>query len=158
MLRDITRPTISSGGGTGLNIYQNSQGIVLFRDSSRNKDLSIDRETFSFGIDHRNITGKRWMKLIGSVIASTSGYKVPRDATITSMTVQSQNNIIQGRFNIRKNNSATNVYTGIITSNNEFINNNLNIDINGGDYIQLFMSILSGNVDFPVVTIEIAWR
>ena len=149
MLRDNIRT---------INLSLNDEGIVQYYDINRDKVLSVARETFSFGIDHRNVIGKRWMKIVGSVKSSTSGYKIPRDATITSLTAQSKNNVIEARFNIRVNGSSSDVYTASMSATNELIIGDLNIDINQGDYIQLFLSVLTGNIDFPVTNIEIAWR
>jgi hypothetical protein len=149
MLRDNIRT---------INLSTNDEGIVQCYDVERDKLLSIDRETFTFGIDHMNVVGKRWLKLIGSVKSNISGYKMQRNATITSMTVQSKNTVIEARINIRVNNLSSNVYTAALSSQNELINNDLNIDINKGDYLQAFMSVLVGNIDYPVVTVEVAWR
>lgn len=149
MLRDNIRT---------INLSFNSQGIVQYYDVGRDKLLSVDRENFAFGIDHRNIVGKRWLKIVGSVKSNMSGYKIPRNATITAITVQTKNNVTEARFNIRVNGSPSDTYTSILSNNNETINNNLNIDINQGDYLQVFMSVLVGNVDFPVVNVEMAWR
>jgi len=149
MLRDNIR---------SINLSVNNEGIIQYYDINRGKILSVAREFFSFGIDHRNVIGKRWMKIVGSVKSSTSGYKMPRDATITSLTAQSQNNVIEARFNIRVNGNISDIYTASMSSTNEIIVNNLNIDINQSDYVQLFLSVLVGNIDFPTANIEIAWR
>jgi len=149
MLRDNIRT---------INLSINNEGIVQCYDITRNKILSVDREIFTFGIDHRDVVGKRWMRITGGVKASTIGYKIPRDATITTMTIQTKNTVTESRFNIRVNNSASNIYTATMSSNNELIIGDLNIDINQGDFLQLFLAVLIGNVDFPVLTMEVAWR
>ena len=149
MLTDNIRP---------LYLIPSNDGILKFFDSSRSKTLSVSRETLSFGINHRDISGKRWMNMTGKVNSLTTGYKILRDATITSITVQTQNIITEARFNIRVNGVDTNLHTSTISSAKGIIEDNLNYDINKGDYLQLFMSVLIGNVDFPIVMIEIAWR
>jgi hypothetical protein len=150
MLRDIIRP--------GTPLIQNVDGILMFEDSTRNKVLSVTRENLSFGIDHRNISGKRWLKTSGNVVSSLVGYKIPRDATITSITIETQNIVTDARFNIRKNNSISNIHTTNLLLESEIIEDNLNYNINKGDYLQLYLWVVSGNVDYPVVTVELAWR
>lgn len=149
MLTDNIRP---------LYLIPSNDGVLKFFDSSRSKTLSVSRETLSFGINHRDISGKRWMNMTGKVNSLATGYKILRDATITSITVQTQNIITEARFNIRVNGVDTNLHTSTISSAKGIIEDNLNYDINKGDYLQLFMSVLIGNVDFPIVMIEIAWR
>lgn len=145
------------GGDTTL--ITNDEGVNLFIDPTRdNKELSISRDNILFGINHKNIIGKRWMKLASGVVSISSGYKVPRNATITAMTIQTQNIVDEARFNIRTNNQIENLHTANLTISKDLIEDSLNIDINKGDYIQLFLSVLVGQVDYPVVNVEIAWR
>jgi hypothetical protein len=120
--------------------------------------LSVARENLTFGVDHKNVSGKRWLKTTGNVVSSITGYKIPRDATITAITIETQNIVIDGRFNIRTNGSNTNIHTTQLSSEIEKIEDNLNYNINKGDYVQVFLWVVSGDVDYPVVTIEMAWR
>lgn len=149
MLRDNIR---------SINLSLNSEGIVQCYDINRGKVLSVSRETFTFGINHRNIIGKRWLNLTGNVNSSMTGYKLPRDATITSMTVQTRNIVNNARFNLRKNSLISNIHTSSLVGVNEIIEDNLNYDVNQGDYLQLFLSVIGGNVDYPIVTVELAWK
>jgi len=154
MLRDIIRPNTSSG----ITLSQNSDGIILFEDTSRSKTLSVTRENLSFGINHKNITGKRWLRLTSKINSNVHGYKVLRNSTITAISIQTQNTVINSRFNIRINGSASNLHTVNLVGGSNIIEDNLNYDINKGDYIQLFLSVLTGNVDYPIVLIEYACR
>jgi len=156
MLRDIIRP--NSGSSTGITLTQNSDGIILFEDSTRSKTLSVTRENLSFGINHKNITGKRWLRLTSKINSNVHGYKVLRNSTITAISIQTQNTVINSRFNIRINNLPTNLHTVNLIGGSNIIEDNLNYDINKGDYIQLFLSVLTGNVDYPIVLIEYACR
>jgi len=150
MLRDITRPNI--------NLTSTNNGIIQFYDYTRDKLLSVNRETMSFGIDHRNITGKRWLRVNDKINTYVSGYKIIRNATITAISIHTQNIVDEARFSIRLNNSTTNIHTSSISASQDIIEDNLNYNINKDDFLQLFMSVLSGDVDFPIVTVEIAWR
>lgn len=156
MLRDIIRPSI--GSSSDIPLTQNVNGILYFEDTTRGKVLSVARENLTFGINHRDVSGKRWLKTTGNVVSSITGYKVPRDATITAITIETQNVVVDGRFNIRTNSSASNIHTTQLLSVSEKIEDNLNYNINKGDYVQVFLWVVSGDVDYPVVTIEMAWR
>jgi len=151
MLRDTVR---KSGGGTTFN--QTSDGILLFYDTNRTKWLSTSREVFSFGIDHRNITSERYMETVG-VITSSTGIRIPRNASITSIAVQTSN-VATGVFRIRKNDVVTDIATLSLTSEQGKTQDNLSLDIDKDDWIQVLASPGAGQIDFPVLTLEIAWR
>ena len=82
MLRDIAQ--------SSQRLYQDSNGILLFYDYSRSKFLSTLRESLSFGINHRNISANQWLFLTGKIPSNVVGYKIPRDATITAITIQTK--------------------------------------------------------------------
>jgi hypothetical protein len=150
MLRDITRPNIP--------LIQSEDGILLFQDTTRNKILSVTRENISFGIKNKNITGTRWLQTIANIPSNILGYKIPRNGTITAVIVQTQNSS-NCMFEIKKNNvMLSSLYTCSLVNNIEQINDNLNIDINEGDFLQSLVTVNSSNVDYPLIFLEIAWR
>jgi len=149
MLRDIVRPNI--------NLVQNTDGVVLFFDTTRNKMVSITRENLTFGIKHNNISGERWLQTTSNIPTNILGYKIPRDGTITAITVQTQN-MANCAFETKKNNAISAIHTMSLSNELEQINDNLNIDVNLGDYIQTKLLVNSGNVDYPLLYLEIAWR
>jgi hypothetical protein len=149
MLRDITRPNIP--------LIQNSDGILLFNDTTRNKMISVTRENLSFGIKNKNISGDRWLQTTANIPSNILGYKIPRNGTITSITIQTQN-MANCAFEIKKNNAISAIHTMSLSNESEQINDNLNIDVNLGDYIQTKLLVNSGNVDYPLLYLEIAWR
>jgi len=155
MLRDIIRP--STGSSTGIDLTQNSEGIILFEDTSRGKTLSITRENFAFGIKHKNISEERWLQTTSNIPTNILGYKIPRNGTITATTVQTQN-MANCVFEIKKNGAISAIHTMSLSGVSEQINDNLNIDVNLGDYIQTKLLVNSGNVDYPLLYLEIAWR
>ncbi len=148
MLRDIVRP---------INIKQDSNGILLFYDNSRSKYISSTRPIFTFGIDHRNITDNRWMLLTGRIPSNNTGYKIPRKAIITSITVQTENLVPNCSFNIMINDSASNPLTISLVNEVSKVVDNLNTPLSQGDWIQILLLVNSGNVDFPIFTLELAW-
>ncbi len=149
MLKDIVRPNI--------NLVQNTDGVILFFDTTRNKMVSITRENLAFGIKHNNISGERWLQTTSNIPTNILGYKIPRNGTITAITVQTQN-MVNCVFEIKKNNAISAIYTMSLLNVSEQINDNLNIDVNLGDYIQTKLLVNSGNVDYPLLYLEIAWR
>lgn len=138
-------------------LNQNSDGILIFYDRSRSVWISISREVISFGIDHRNISSSRWMQMSGKVLSNTSGYKIPRDGIITSISIQSQNNTTCD-FRIRKNGNTSNLHTTSLTNQSGKSDDNLNININSDDWLQVLLDINNGDIDYPVLSIEVAWR
>lgn len=148
MLRDIVPPS---------QFKQLSDGILLFYDINRTKFLSTDRSIFTFGIDSRNLAIDTWMRAIDSIPSNNSGYKLVRNGTIVSATVQTQN-IADCTVYIRRNNDFTNLTSLILNGVDSQTNNTLNIDLNANDWMQSYITITSGNVDYPILTLEIAWR
>jgi len=149
MLRDIVRPNI--------NLVQNTDGVVLFFDTTRNKMVSITRENLTFGIKHNNISGERWLQTTSNIPTNILGYKIPRNGTITAITAQTQN-MANCAFEIKKNNAISAIHNMSLLNVSQQINDNLNIDVNLGDYIQTKLLVNSGNVDYPLLYLEIAWR
>lgn len=149
MLRDITRPNI--------NLVQNTNGIVQFYDTLRNKMLSVTRENLTFGIKHKSIVGKRWMQIVGNIPTNILGYRLPRDATITALTVQTQNSS-NCDFVIKKNNLPTAIQTTTMVNMDSRTIDDLNIDLDSGDFLQIELSVFANSVDYPVIFLEIAWR
>ncbi len=137
---------------------QDSNGILLFYDNSRSKYLSTSRQILSFGINHRNIAASQWMMATSRVRTNIIGYKIPRNATITALTIQSQNSVANCSFNIRKNNSVTNIVSVTLVGQTSNVTDNLNVDIDINDWLQVFLQVNSGNVDNPLLNLEIAWR
>jgi len=149
MLRDTVQ--------TSQRTKQDSNGIFLFYDSSRSKFLSVTRPIICFGSNHSNISNDRWLSLISNIPSNTSSYKIVRNGTITSISVQSKNNS-NCTFRIRKNNIPLDLTTLELNNQNSKVIDNLNIDVNINDYIQCYMSVISGNIDYPVLVLELAWR
>lgn len=152
MLRDIVGRSSRQG------FQQDSNGILLFYDESRSKHLSASREMLTFGINHKSISDTRWMMVVSKIPSAVTGYRLVRNATITSITIQSQNPITDCTFYIVKNDNASTVTSAQITSASYKNIDNLNIDVNADDWLQAYITPTSGNVDLPVLVLEFAWR
>ncbi len=154
MLRDIVRP---GSGSSGIDFTQNSDGIILFLDTTRGKTISVARENLTFGIKHKNISGSRWLQTTGNIPTNILGYKIPRNGTITAATAQTQN-LSNCDFEIKRNNNIIILHTLNLINVVEKIDDNLNIDVNQGDFLQVELLTNSGDVDYPLIFLEIAWR
>jgi len=138
-------------------VLKQVNGVLFYYDIARGKWISVFREVFSFTHDHRNIVADIWLRIEGKIPSNINGYLMSRDSVITALSAKTEN-ISDCIFHIRKNGSPTDITS--LTFNNQTIGsiNSLNIDLDAGDYIQCFLEVTSGNVDYPVVNIEVAAR
>ena len=149
MLRD----TVTS---VGPEIKVNSEGDILYyHDTKRDKYLGIYRLMYGFGIDHRNISHQRTMSISGGVRSTEAGYPIPRDSTIIGITAKATNSA-NCSFQILKN--GTNIGSFTLTNQTINYNNDIDIDIDQGDYLQILVNPNSGVINFPELTLETSWR
>jgi hypothetical protein len=136
---------------------QNSVGIMEFYDSTRNTFVSLARETVSFGIGHRGIVTSRYLYAAGKVQTKTTGYRLQRNAIITSLAVQTSNDA-SGTFTIRRNDSNTSLYDLTLFNEKGKSIDGLNILIDKDDWLQIYLNNVTIGIDFPVINLELAWR
>jgi hypothetical protein len=136
---------------------QNSDGILLFFDQSRTKWISTSRQIIEFGINHKNISTDRWLMTAGGVYTTSTGYKVPRNGTIMSTSIQSTANATCS-FLVKRNNNVTTLHTLSLTAQTGKSDDNLDINVNENDWLQVLLSINTGVISYPVLLIEIGWR
>ena len=132
-------------------------GVLFYYDTSRGKWVSVFREVFSFTHNHRNIPNDMWLRIEGKIPSNLNGYLMTRDSVITSLSAKTEN-IADCVFRIRKNGSPTNIASLTFIGQTTGQLNSLNIDLDAGDYIQCFLEVTSGDVDYPIVNVEIAAR
>jgi len=130
-------------------------GILCIYDSTRSKWLSVQRQFLVFG--RRGNSRNQYLGFYGSrLVSNNSGLRMARAATIVSMAGQID---ASGTctFNIRRNDTATNVENLTIAAavGNEDISKNT--DLNSGDFIQCQIGATTA-VNDPIIVIEIAWR
>ena len=151
MLRDNIQPL-------SIPMKQDANGILLFLDRSRSKYLSTSREAFSFGINHKNLNATMWLMTTGGVRSISTGYKIPRNATITSVTVQTTNTVTNASFQILRNNTTVPPLTTLTLLGQVSASvDNLDINIDKDDWLQCRL-VPVGGVDYPMVVLELAWR
>jgi len=95
--------------------------------------------------------------VIDGIPTNITGYKIPRNATITSITIQCQNNTGTSNFIIRRNNILTNLYSTSSSVSGLSVDN-LDVDIDKDDWLQIYLNVVSGNINSPILILELAWR
>jgi len=134
-------------------------GILYFYDLTRNKWLSSNRETIIFGINHNNIFGDRYMAVDGKVKTMVTGKRVPRKGTITSLTIQSKATSGDvANFHLRRNGISTDLTTISVSGVSGNSIDDLNVDIDEDDWLQAYVTVDSGVTNYPVLSVEVAWR
>ena len=142
---------------TGSSTLKQENGVPYYWDISRNKWISVFREIFSFTHDHRNISANMWLRIQGNIPSNLNGYSIIRNSVITAVNVRGQN-LLNAVFRFRKNGIPTNIISITLTNEKSKTQDILNINLNAGDYIQCFMEVTSGNVDYPIANVEISAR
>lgn len=152
----ITLPTTNLADGQIENKADASGGIILcIYDNVRSKWLSVARPTISFG-RFRSTQNQFLAFYGGSIYSNNSGIRMPRNATIVSLSAQLD---VAGTcdFRIRKNDSvaiANLTLDGVIGLSDTTIN----VDVDAGDFLQCRLAGVVGSVEDPFIFIELAWR
>ena len=132
--------------------------ILMFYDTTRTKYLSTTRNTYKFGMNHSKLNMTMYLLATGRTRTNITGYKIPRNATITSLTIQTQNLVTNASFQILKNNTTIPIISSIqLLNQSSKSTDNLNVNINKDDWLQCRLIPLS-QVDYPILTLELAWR
>ena len=122
-------------------------------DSARDKLLSIARYTFSAGRYSKTVKNE-YLRFDDGVPGTASGKIVKYDATIVGIGGMTQTSG-SWRLKVFKYGSFTPIINLLIT-NQAFIYNNLNVDVNAGDVLQFYAE--GNNIKMPLVELEFAWR
>lgn len=138
--------------------FQGSDGILYHYDMQRLKWLSVNRETFSFNINAKNIIGSRRYMSNGKLYSNLSGSKVLRDATITGVSVQTGNVQCSFGVNLHKNNSTDIIYFVSLLNENSKVVDGINFDLYKDDFVQVSINNNDIGVNYPEVLIEYCWR
>lgn len=137
------------------NFRQGNDGVLFYYDDYRDKWLSSGN-IFLFGLNHRNIRPPRYLKTDGGVLTNNGGYRVSRNATITSVTVQFKSSA-SGTFQILVFRSLSEILVYQFSVVGERGDNFLvDVDVNEDDVLRAKMT--SGDVDYPVISTDISWR
>lgn len=131
-------------------------GILCIYDSTRAKWLSVQRQLLSFG-RFGNTKNQYLSFFAGNMPSNNSGFRMPRNATIVSLSGQ-LDSLGTCTMAVRRNDTASNIATLDITSAIGNHDISTNIDVNATDYIQSFLATTTSGSEDPLFTIEIAWR
>lgn len=133
-------------------------GVLLFYDQSRLMYISTDRESYQYGIDHKTINKSMWMKVSGNVNTLTNGIIISRNGVITCLSVSTQNIAANCIFRIKSSISGIDIATITLSGSSFEIDDSLSININKNDYLRVYADVISGQIDYPILNLEIAWR
>jgi len=152
----IEHEILGIDGGGSITDIQVDGGRLWVYDSSRSKWLSSDRLTASAGRAGR--AKNSYLRLHDGQTSNLTGYRLPRDATITAMMAQTRN-VETWTLRVRKNGSATNVASLVLNGVDGRHVITTNVDLDEGDQVQFYADTteILGIRD-PFVWIEIAWR
>jgi len=130
-------------------------GILFVYDSTRSKWLSVQRQYIVFG--RKGNTSNQYLNFAaGSLPSNNSGYRIPRDACIISMTAQLDASGTAD-FRLRRNDSATNISTISVAASLGATDATINVDISANDFLQMYSDNAS-SVNDPMIIVEIAYR
>ena len=149
----INSTTNTASGQDGKIIY--TQGELFFYDGTRSKYLSLTRQNFVF--NRNGVNQKSQYLKIGETVSSSTGIKMPRSGTILKISANSRNNS-NVNYQIRKNGVETPLGNLSIINAKGGFSNYVNLDFKSNDDLQIYMDVQSGNVDYPIVWLEIAWK
>lgn len=131
-------------------------GILCIYDSTRGKWLSVQREFLVFG--RFGSTKNQYLNFaVGNMPSNNSGYRMPRNATIVSISGQ-LDALGTCDMSVRRNDTATNILSLAVSSALGNSDISANIDVNATDYLQAYLSTTTAGVADPVMFVEIAWR
>jgi len=128
-------------------------GVPMFYDPNRDKNLSFARPIVEAGAHGLNITN-RYLKMEDVPSAGEQGFLLPRKATITGMWAKSRS-IGNWSLEVRRNGVLLSM-ANVSIVNGEGSNSNIDIDLNAGDVLQIFA--VGTAIAHPIAKVEIAWR
>jgi len=156
--KPLAFPTDTSVSG---NLFYRSDLEMLFGyDNQRKKWLSVDRQTFSAGRDFAYANVETYL-LVGSAITSSlTGYRMPKNGTITSLSVQSE--ILSGdgarTLQIKINGALSNAKLIMPPSTYGVNKGGFNVDVSAGDFLSFSINGGSELLTNVIANAEVAWR
>lgn len=127
-------------------------GTIYNYDDSRDKWLSSSTDVFEFA--RRNPISNMYLPILGDLNNEEDVFTFRINAVIIGITCKSKGGNSSKSFEIRLNGSVLHAFTYV---NREYIKHDLDLDVNAGDELQLFVG--SGqHVTNTVCRIEFSWR
>lgn len=130
-------------------------GILCCYDGTRSKWLSVQRIYLTFG--RKGQTSNQYLPFAaGNLPSNNSGYRIPRNATIVSISGQ-LDSAGTVDFRLRSNDNAANISTLSLSSSTGGQDNTINVDTSQGDFLQMYSDNATA-VEDPMVIVEVAYR
>ena len=127
--------------------------LVYVRDGTRSKWLSVSRNAVWAGRD--GYATNIYLRTFDGIASSVTGYRVLRNATITSLVMQSDFPATW-IFEVRINDSFTPIASLASGGAGGNQDTTISVDVSQGDQLQFFCNGVS--INRPLVGIELAWR
>ena len=131
-----------------------SQGVPYIYDQTRGKLLSMARIYLRSGIKSRN-AGNQTMRLEDGMSAYDVGDALPRNATITGITLNCEASS-SWAFEIYKRGTPAPIASLSVVSGIENHSTSINVDVSEGDILTFKLN--GSNIPFPRGLVELAWR
>jgi hypothetical protein len=151
----VTSGTEPPASGTGGIWYNNNNDLIYYWDMTRNKWLSIYTVNYLFTYSG-NIDGL-YMS-VGNVVNAYANFRILREATIVSVTADVDPVLSQTAtkaFEIQAD--QVSIYNFSLI-NYTYTNETLNVDVNPGQELQMYVSAADARVRDPIVVLELRWR
>lgn len=149
-----------SSPSSGETFYRTDIDELFYYDISRTKWLSVKKTMLSCGRNIADSAVTCYMYVGNAVQSSISGFKIPYDGTILSVSLQNTITATTTRIlDVRINNSTVNrIQMNITNGNNGSSLINGNLDFTSGDLIQCLLLSGGDTYNDVIVVIEIARR
>ncbi len=140
-----------------LNTKLDVNGLFTYYDPDRAIWNSPDRIALDFGLNHKRITGTRWMNLPSGMPSNNNGFPIIRNAVIISAIARTANPSYCTLY-VHKNGNSSSLFSITIAGSNYSSNAALNIELSSGDFLQARLESDSGSINYPVLCIELSWK
>lgn len=140
-------------------IFYNEYGLLMVYDPVRGRWLSVYGQVFGFEVN-RNNPSDEYMATYGGSSMDLTGYIMPRNAVITALSIQTtEAEPVTWWIELRKNDSATPIYSLPMANEQSTYVDDLNIDLFQDDRLQAYVETQTGNSagGWPILLVEICW-
>jgi len=134
--------------------YRTDLNMTFQYDSSRSKWLSITQMFLDWG---SSVADGKYLNIHGAT-ATQTGYLMPYNGTIISLTAKIASGNQSKVLELRRNNDRDNVLDTFTLASGTYSSTTKNIDFNAGDYMQAFVPSSGVPAKDAVVMAVIAWR
>lgn len=134
--------------------YRTDLSMTFQYDGSRSKWLSITQMFLDWGSSNADGT---YLNIHGA-LATQTGYLMPRNGTIISVTAKTASGNLSKGLQIHRNHDSLTPLKSFSLSSGSFNSISENINFNSGDYLQVYANSTGAAARDLVVMITIAWN